>query len=196
MIIMLSNNTGRVVKDLFSKYPDKMALLLNPHCIRPGQFKFKYAIDNAAFNKFDEKQYFKMLDRSKEYQGPLWVVVPDVVGCHSRTMALWHYYSPRIREYGYPLAFVAQDGCDPSEVPECHCVFVGGCDPWKMENFKRFVGVREWTHVGRVNSIGRLLSCERAGVDSVDGTGWMLARDKKFYDLMNYFKGDPQCSLF
>jgi len=194
---MPSNNTGKVVKDLFAKYPDRLALLLNPHCIRPQQFTFPYAIDNAAFNQFRQDLYFKMLNRSKEYNNPMFVVCPDVVGCADRTMALWHYYYPKLKPYNYPIAFVAQDGCNPEDIPdEADYIFIGGLDPWKMENFERFVGNGKPVHVGRVNSIGRLKSCERAGVDSVDGTGWMRARDRKFYDFIEYFEGEKQCSLF
>jgi hypothetical protein len=193
---MPSNNTGQVVKDLFEKYPDNLALLLNPHCIRPQQFTFRYAIDNAAFNQFKEGLYFKMLDRSKEYQKPIFIVCPDVVGCHDRTIALWNYYYPTLKEYDYPIAFVAQDGCTPELVPDnADWIFIGGKDPWKMENIHKFIGERP-VHVGRVNGIGRLKYCESLGVASIDGTGWMLARDKKFYDLMEYFKGEKQCSLF
>ena len=65
-----------------------------------------------------------------------------------------------------------------------------------MDNIKKFVGLGKPVHVGRVNSIGRVRYCESLGVASVDGTGWMRARDKKFYDFINYFEGDDQCSLF
>ena len=194
MIIMPSNNTGRVVKDLFKRYPDKTGQLFSPEGWRPPQHQ--YALDNGAFKRFDEKKYFKMLDSSKSYSKPLWAVAPDVVGCHDRTVALWNYYLPRLKEYEYPLAFVAQDGCNPEDVPDCFCVFVGGYDPWKMDNFHRFQGIREWTHVGRVNSVGRLETCERAEVDSIDGTGWMHARDSKFYGLMEYFNGKQQRGIF
>jgi len=194
MIIMPSNNVGEVVKNLFKDFPDRTGQLFSPDGWRPPIHQ--YALDNGAFKQFDETKYFAMLDKSKSYPKPLWLVAPDVVGCASRTMALWNYYLPRLKEYDYPLAFVAQDGCEPEDVPDCHCVFVGGNDPWKIDNFERFVGVREWTHVGRVNSIARLERCERAGVDSIDGTGWMLARDAKFYGLMEHFYGKKQGGLF
>ena len=194
---MPSNNTGRVVKDLYEKYPDRMALLLNPHCIRPHQFQYRYAIDNAAFNRFDERQYFKMLDTSTKYHKPMFVVSPDVVGCHDRTLALWNYYYPTLKDYKYPIAFVAQDGCAPETVPDkADWIFVGGLDPWKMDNIQNLVGLGKPVHVGRVNSIGRLKYCESLGVDSVDGTGWMRARDNKFYGFLEYFEGEKQKELF
>lgn len=197
MIIMPSNNTGTVVQKLIEKYPDKLALLLNHHCIRPHHFKFKYAIDNAAFRNFNENLFYKLLDTSTQYQKPMFVVCPDVVGCHDRTLALWkHYYPSLLMRYNYPIAFVAQDGCKPELIPDAaDWIFIGGNDPWKMDNIHKFIGTRP-VHVGRVNGIGRLKYCESIGVASVDGTGWMLARDKKFYDLMQYFEREKQCSLF
>lgn len=195
-MVMPSNNTGKVVKELFKNYPGKVALLLNPHCIRPQQFQFRYAIDNAAFSKFREDLYFKILNRSKEYQKPIFIVAPDVVGCHDRTLALWHYYFPKLKPYKYPVAFVAQDGCELQDVPdEADWIFIGGNDPWKMDSIHKFIGSRP-VHVGRVNGIGRLKYCESLGVASIDGTGWMRARDKKFYDLLDYFKGERQLKLF
>ena len=193
---MPSNNTGITVKKLFQKYPDNLALLLNPSALRPHHFKYRYAIDNAAFKQFNESKYFKMLDKSREYKKPIFVVVPDVVGCHDRTLALWHYYYLRIKQYRYPMAFVAQDGCTPETVPDkADWVFIGGNDPWKMETAHRFIGSRP-VHIGRVNGIKRLKECERIGATSIDGTGWMLARDKKFYDLMEWFEGGKQKCMF
>ncbi len=193
MIIMPSNNTGRVVKKLIKNFPDKIALLLNPRNIRPHQLKIKHALDNDCFKKFDENKYFDALNK---VINPIFVVCPDVVGCHDRTYALWRYYYPKIKCYKFPIAFVAQDGCKPEFVPkESDWIFIGGKDPWKMENIHKFIGSKP-VHVGRVNGIGRLKYCESLGVASIDGTGWMLARDKKFYDLMEYFYGEKQCSLF
>lgn len=188
---MPSNNTGVIVKELFHNYPDKIALLLNPQCIRPHQFKYRYAIDNNAFKKFDEKQFFKMLDESKKHKPPMFVVCPDVVGCHDRTIALWKIYQPILKRYNYKIAFVAQDGCKPENVPEnADYVFVGGLDPWKIENIHKFIGLGKPVHVGRVNSLSRLKYCQDLGVNSVDGTGWLRARDKKFHDLFEWFAGE------
>ena len=192
---MPSNNTGYVVKELIKKYPDKIAFMFNP--TRWWNCHHAYAIDNGAFARFDEKAFYKILNNSKKIHPPMFVVCPDVVGCHDRTIVLWKHYYPRLKGFLYPLAFVAQDGCTPEAIPpEADWIFVGGNDPWKMDNIKKFVGLGKPVHVGRVNSIGRVRYCESLGVASVDGTGWMRARDKKFYDFINYFEGDDQCSLF
>ena len=194
MIVMPANNTGRVVKNLFDLYPDRIALLLNPHEPSPHQFKFRFAVDNAAYSNFDEPKFFKLLDKIKAESptnSPMFVVVPDVVGCHYRTLALWKYYYPILKSYDFKLAFVAQDGCILSTVPpEADWIFIGGTDLWKVDHIKEFITPDRPVHVGRVNSLWLLEYCESVGVASVDGSGWMRARHRKFNDLMEWFKGE------
>ncbi|MHA2113700.1 MAG: hypothetical protein ACW98W_19745 [Candidatus Hodarchaeales archaeon] len=172
---MPTNNTGKMVKDLYQKYPEKMALLLNPQCYRPSQFNYRYAVDNNAFIRFDEKMYFNFLDKTKKYDPPMWIVSPDIVGCHDRTFALWHYYYARLKSYGYPIAFVCQDGCKPELIPdEADWWFIGGSPKtdWKATHLLNFtVNKKKPIHVGRVNSVSFAKYCEILGVDSVDGTG-------------------------
>jgi len=193
MIVMPSNNTSKVVRELFDKYPDRIAILNNPTTIKYADMPNAY--DNGCFLRFDETLYFLGLEK---ISNPMFVVCPDVVGCHDRTLALWRYYYPKIKQYNYPIAFVAQNGCIPETIPkESDWIFVGGLDPWKMNNIEKFVNNGKPVHVGRVNSLARLQHCERLGVKSVDGTGWMMARDKKHYDLLDWFSGNfKQKSLF
>ena len=194
MIVMPSNNTGPKVREFFEKHPDKIGQLFNPNGWKKP--KHRYALDNGAFKQFNEKKYFEMLDDSKKYEPPMWVAVVDVVGCHDRTLALWRYYYERINRYGYPMAFVAQDGCTPETVPiEADWIFVGGLDPWKKDNIHKFIGNRP-VHVGRVNSYWMLEYCKSLGVISVDGTGWMMARGRQYYDFIYWFEGNPQRKLF
>lgn len=194
MIVMPSNNVGPIVRELFQVPPERIAQLMSPEGWRPP--KHKYALDSGAFKQFNEKLYFRMIEKSKQYEPPIFLVCPDVVGCHDRTLALWNHYYPELKETGYPIAFVAQNGCTPETVPrKADWVFIGGLDPWKMENIEYFVGNCRPVHVGRVNTIDRLRYCESLGVASVDGTGWFRARGKQYNDFLNYFKGDPQLCL-
>ena len=128
----------------------------------------------------------------------MFVVCPDVVGCHYRTMVLWNHYYRWIKEYGHPVAFVAQDGCEPELVPEeADWIFIGGKDPWKVNNICNFTGLGKPVHVGRVNMVARLELCERLGVTSVDGTGWVQFNNYQTRDLKEYLSGEKQqCSLF
>ena len=196
MIIMPANNTGKVVMELYHKHPGKLAFLQTPQVVKPKVLDLTYAIDNGAFSRFREKDFFALLELTKQHNDPMFVVCPDVVGCHDRTLALWHHYLPMLRGYQYPLAFVAQDGCTPDAVPdEADWIFVGGNDPWKMMNVHHFIGDRS-VHVGRVNSLKRLKICEELGVASVDGTGWMRARDQKYYDFLGWFEESKQLEMF
>ena len=191
---MPTNNVGPKVREFFGKYPDKIAQLFSPDGWRKP--KHKYAIDNGCFKQFNEKKYLLTLVKSKEFNQPLFITVPDVVGCHDRTLALWKYYYPILKPYEYPLAFVAQDGCELRDVPDtADWIFIGGLNPWKKDNIHKFIGDRP-VHVGRVNSLWMLEYCQSLGVTSVDGTGWMRARGKQYYDFINWFEGNPQQKLW
>ncbi len=184
--------------ELMRKFPDRLAFLQTPQSVKPSVFKYRYAIDNGAFSRFQEKEFFMLLDKTTDYAPPMFVAVPDVVGCHDRTVALWRYYEPIIRRYNYLLAFVAQDGCTPETIPDnADWIFVGGKDPWKDENIHKFVGLGRPVHVGRVNTKRRLMYCEHLGVDSVDGTGWVRQRGKQFVDFVEWVTGESeQLKLF
>ena len=122
---------------------------------------------------------------------PLWVVVPDVVADAEATMKSWHEWNKTISDMGYRLAFVAQDGMEPQDVPSAtDCVFVGGSTDWKIKNAYKFKGVAKLLHIGRVNTLGRLKWAEDIGADSCDGTGWFRGRGKQYYDMLEWFESD------
>ena len=194
MIIMPSNNVGPKVREFFEKYPDKIAQLFSPDGWRKP--KHQYALDNGCFKQFNEKKYFKMIKKAQDFWKPIFLVVPDVVGCHDRTISLWKHYYPILNKLNCPLAFVAQNGCEPETVPtEAGWIFVGGLNPWKKDNIYKFIGSRP-VHVGRVNSLWMLEYCQSLGVVSVDGTGWMRGKGRQYYDFINWFEGNPQMELF
>jgi len=189
MMIMPANNLFSGVKELYRKYPDKIGILNTPYSWKNPTVIKNYAIDNGCFHQFNEQKFFNSLNRSMSFHKPMWVVCPDVVGCHDRTVILWLYYYPIISDMGFKVAFVAQDGCTPETVPkEAYCCFIGGLDPWKDDNIKNFIGVREWTHVGRVNGLGRLRTCLDLGVDSVDGSGLWVNQYKKLYEILGEYE--------
>ena len=184
------------MRGLAKEYPESIGILNTPFSWKKPFCK--YALDNGCFTKFDEKKYFTMLGRAKNYKEPMFVTFPDVIGCHDRTLILWHYYYPKIKPYNYPIAFVAQDGCTPETVPgEADWIFIGGLDPWKKDNIHKFIGDKP-VHVGRVNSLWFLEYCESLGVASVDGTGWMRARPKgrQYFDFIEWFEGNHQIGLW
>ena len=171
MILFYANCSNKYTKKYHEECPDKIGQMMNPTS-GWGKPKGIYAIDNGAYNQFNEEKFFEMLRKAKRYHPPLFIVAPDVIGCHCRTHALWMYYYPILKQYGYPIAFVAQEGCEPNLVPSgADWIFIGGRDPWKMKNVKKYIIDRP-VHVGRVSSYKRLKTCEMLGVDSVDGSGW------------------------
>jgi hypothetical protein len=115
-----------------------------------------------------------------EWRGCLFVVAPDVVADAART---WERSAPwfaLVREAGYPVALVAQDGAEAfapmwDECDSWDALFVGGSTGWKLSEDARSC-VREaqllakWVHMGRVNSRRRLRLAAAWDLDSVDGT--------------------------
>ena len=95
----------------------------------------------------------------KIMNAPMFVVVPDVVGDFNETLREWDRWTTSgwLIEYGFELAFVAQDGCTPDDVPDnADWVFIGGTPDWKTGNIYRFCKAHPKVHVGGVNT-GRKL---------------------------------------
>lgn len=161
-----------------------------------------YALDNGAFvawtkgRPFNEVAFLRHLGRSKLCSPPIWIVVPDVVGDAAATMRLWERWAPLVSGYG-PLAFAAQDGMEPTDVPKnAHCVFVGGTTEWKLENAHRFKGVAPKLHIARVNHAARLFWAEKiCHADSVDGTGFFRGDQRQIRILTEWIEGPRQMSF-
>lgn len=138
-----------------------------------------WAADNDCFQGLDANAYISMLHRIRELVGCLFVTVPDVVGDHETTRALFDEWMYRLGGWGLPWAFVLQNGCTSGDVPwgEIEAVFIGGDDAFKLgedaEALAREAKARgKWVHMGRVNSAKRIRYAATIGCDSVDGTSW------------------------
>jgi len=146
-----------------------------------------YAVDNGRFLcwlkgiEWDEAVFIELCDRVRFLpKKPLFLVVPDVRLNAEATIEEWHKWESRLRKYGVPLAFAAQDGMTANDVPQsADWVFMGGTDEWRFPLLKSFVDIGKPTHVGRVNNIKRLFQCYHAGVKSCDGTGWFRSNHGK-----------------
>lgn len=155
------------------EYPDHAAWFFSPDMHhRRERYGLPLYCDNGAFSGFDAKKWFRMLDIHGNDSE--WNVVPDVVADHEATVALWDIYSHKVPS----PAFVGQDGCTPSSIPDnATCFFVGGSTEWKLsqdailcieEAKRRGIAV----HMGRVNTAGRMRFAHNLGVDSIDGSGF------------------------
>jgi len=137
-----------------------------------------WAADNGCFSmgKWKEDRWLSWLSSEHPRSGCLFATVPDAVGDHESTLIRWRKYRKTVYDLRYPVAFVAQNGALPSNVPwdELDCLFIGGDDWFKtaastfsLARHARSLG--KWVHVGRVNSLKRLLLW-RDDADSSDGT--------------------------
>jgi hypothetical protein len=199
---MVSNHLSAEMGYLAGRYPGKIGHLYSPtdpvtRQIRPRAF-FPYALDNGAFSchihgtPFDDEHFIKHCDRYSQYRyQPLWVAVPDVVCDAKATIANWKYWSGRIEDrYGWPLAFVVQDGMHVCDVPaKADLIFVGGSPEWKMTTLHYWCERVKRVHVGRINTWQGLWAAHNAGAESVDGTGWY--HDRQYRQLAEYLE---QCS--
>jgi hypothetical protein len=190
MMVMPSNQAGGMVHYLAGRFPGQIGWLLAPDNFKEPRRWLPYAIDNGKFaawgneqnfggktetsSEWTEDKFFDLLDRCKlsRYK-PMWVAVPDEVGNKEETLWLWDHFENKIRRYGWPLAFVAQDGMKPRDVPKtADIVFIGGSTTWKWRSVAEFVASFPRVHVGRVNWVDKLEYCEAIGVESCDGTGF------------------------
>jgi hypothetical protein len=102
-------------------------------------------IDNGAFSEFtgnapfSEEKFFALLDAvvAAGLQDKVQhVVVPDKVGDWQGTNERWKEFNDRVRAYGMPVAYVAQDGIEEhvETIPwdDFDVLFIGGSTPWKL----------------------------------------------------------------
>ena len=147
----------------------------------------RFKIDNSAFSVWNEvlsqadaiARFERLLD--KLGRDPLCegIIAPDIVNGGAASWALSMSWLGRLLEYGPRIYLPVQPGIAPSTVApllgERVGVFVGGSSEWKeatariWADLARERGAR--CHVGRVNSLRRLLIVKAAGAHSFDGSG-------------------------
>lgn len=161
-----------------------------------------FAIDNGVYSgRFDRDRWLALLERRRPQQERcLFVVAPDVLhrdaegrvyGDPIATAARFGVFAPHLRDMGYRVAFVSQDGATSDLVPwgDIDCLFVGGSNAWKLCD-QSVALIHEaqaralWTHMGRCQARGttggRIAGAHALGIDSADGTA--LARDPSRID--------------
>ncbi len=144
-----------------------------------------WAADNASFKGFNEQRFFRMLNKLASTPPPrcLFITAPDVVSDAPATAELFRLWEPRLRVYGWPVAFVLQDGVTVRNVPwnACECVFLGGSTGFKLSAAALTIlayakALGKWVHVGRVNSRKRVEHFMGLA-DSIDGTSVSMFSD-------------------
>ena len=131
-----------------------------------------FAIDNGAFKRLESRKFSKLVARYRS-RNPLFVAIPDKVGCHKTTLRMYEEY--RILGLGCRRAFVAQDGFD-GYPEDASAIFIGGTNAFKdsieaieLVNAAKKQGMH--VHVGRVNGPDRFWRFHDAGADTCDGSG-------------------------
>jgi hypothetical protein len=198
MMVMPANNSSGVVHWIAGKYPGKIGWLQSPLSWKLPRLWIPYALDNDAFTswrlerEWNEKVWLDGLMLAKRCgQPPIWVLVPDVVGDRIGTLERWKRYSSKVIDMGFTPAFAAQDGMTPDDVPEgVAVVFVGGTTEWKWKSIPVWTKHFKRVHVGRVNELRRLWTCDDLGVESVDGTGWFRdVNGRQYQGLLQFVEG-------
>lgn len=160
-----------------------IGLMCQPASNRP-RVGWTWAADNGCFSAtWNEARWLRWIDDDRlPRAGCVFAAVPDVVGDPVLTLRRWNRYSERVRDAGFPLAFVVQDGAerDLDWIPpfsHFDCLFIGGSTEAKMSELMIELAMyarehHKWVHVGRVNSWSRFQAWAPFA-DSCDGT--MLA---------------------
>lgn len=179
-MILLVNGATKTVR----KYAcSNLGHLLSPRHSNSLDFVLStgllWAIDNDCFNSFSVNEYKKMIKKISGRPRLLFASAPDVVANAKATLELFVEWEPYLRLHRIPIAFVGQDGAEEIQIPwdRISAFFVGGTTEWKLGKQAREL-VREakrrglWVHMGRVNSLRRILYAQSIGCDSVDGTSF------------------------
>jgi hypothetical protein len=199
-MMVMCGQSNQIWHYFAGKYPGSVGYLFGPKNMAKQALVdwMPFACDNDAFSawvnktQWDESAWFDMLKRVKRSGlSPMWVLVPDVVADKDATLAKWKTYSPVVKNYGWPTAFAVQDGMVPSDVPDADVIFVGGTTAWKWTTMPMWAKSFPRVHVGRVNEMRRVWSCEDNGIESVDGSGWFrdTSNGRRINSLRLWFDG-------
>lgn len=163
-----------------------------------------WCADNGCFSdRWEEGRWWSFLQRHAGAAGScLFAVAPDVVGDAAATLERSAPWLAPIRELGYPVALVAQDGLEELDVPwgELDCLFIGGTTEWKLGPHARALVAEakargKWVHMGRVNSGRRYAYAMAIGCDSVDGTFLTFGPDTNLPRLLAWTRLADQGAL-
>lgn len=182
---------------------NQLGLLLTPNYKRrPGHKPtFIWAADNGCFNpiNWSTERWWKWLlsERSNKHTC-LFATAPDVVGNADETLGQSFAWLPRIRELGYPAAFVAQDGMQNLKMPWnlFDVLFLGGSTEWKLGPHAfalahQATALGKPVHMGRVNSGKRWQTASAFGCSSVDGTFLTYAPKHNLQRLLKWTQQQP-----
>ena len=152
-----------------------------------------WVADNGCFNdeRFTETRWWNWLeDHADKTDNCVFATAPDVLADAAATLKRSASWLLKIRELGYPAAFVAQDGAHNNPPPwdDFDTLFIGGTDQFKDGPIARQLAAQairrgKHVHIGRVNNYRRFRYAEAIGCHSVDGTFLTYAPDQNLIRL-------------
>jgi hypothetical protein len=163
-----------------------------------------WCADNNCFTRYPgDHKLLEWLTRLAPHAGRcLFATAPDVVGDAEATRQRSAPWLPIIRDLGYPVAWVGQDGAEHIDVPfdSFDVLFLGGSTEWKLgPHAARLAatarGLGKSVHLGRCNSAKRWAIAEMLGCGTVDGTFLAFGPDRNLPRLRRWITPD-QLSLF
>jgi hypothetical protein len=148
----------------------------------------RWAADSGGFTGSypGDDAYLRWLSGMRPQAGLCeFAVAPDVLADAASTRERSLPVLSRIRDAGFPAAYVLQDGSDHVSPPwqDFDVLFIGGTTRFKLGQVSQdlateAVGRGLKVHVGRVNTLRRLRYAEAIGATSCDGTYLAFGPDK------------------
>jgi hypothetical protein len=88
-----------------------------------------------------------------------------------------------------------------AELPMTHCPNLHRMTEWKTSDMAHLIAARaraegKWVHMGRVNTLGRIVAAQGMGCDSVDGTFLTYGPDKNLIRLRRYMDESDRRDLW
>lgn len=167
----------------------------------------EWCADNGCFGKGypGDAEWFAWLAAftPEQVSRCRFAVAPDVVGDAAGTLARSTPWLARVRELGFPVAYVAQNGQEALPVPwdAFDALFLGGDTEWKLgpaarELVRQAKARGKWVHMGRVNSARRMRYAAAIGCDSADGTYIAFGPDVNLPTVLRWLRESDTPSLF
>lgn len=207
MMLLVSGST-RTVQGLANRWPTRLGHLLTPNngnsvtsLLSTG---LAWAVDNGAFSGFDPVRFRRLLRRVDRLPRCLFVVCPDVVADAAQTLRLFGQWRDEVAATGQPVALVGQDGVEALDIPwgEFDAWFIGGSTRWKLSTASADLALEakargKWAHMGRVNSLRRMVAAHDMGCDSIDGSSASMFGDKYIHTYCRWLEAiESQGGLF
>lgn len=188
MIYLTGSTSDRYEQALIAAGIGLMLNADNSYHLRVHRYPWWAADIVGMHNRGDLDQRFDWLDRLPR-ERCLFAVSPDAYPSAVESQRRGLEFAPLIRDMGFPVAVVAQDGAEDLVWPwdELDVLFIGGekrpnpKDEWKISGAAEGL-VHEarnhgkWVHMGRVNSFhpkrqdARVKRARAMGCHSCDGT--------------------------